>query len=159
RRPLWTSGPTRRTQVVLVEPFRHRLEVGPEPALLLPGALTEEVVERPAQDLAVAVQLGDRYRALALFDRDLGRARQAHAFGHYGLGHPQHLARLADALPHRLIQLHDVVCADLAPPGWCAPTGRIIACSAKGTGRRRRAKDVAVRRSAAGVAADADLRR
>ena len=88
-----------------VEPLRHEAELGPEVGLA-PDAQAEEVVEGPAQDLGVAVQLRHRHRPAALLDGHLGRARQAELLGDDGLGQAEELPRLGDALTDLGVGLH-----------------------------------------------------
>ena len=91
-----------------VEALRHQPEVGPE-VRLAPHPEAEEVVEGPAQDLGVAVQLGHRHGAAALLDGDLGGAGEAELLGHDRLCQSQELPRLCDPLADGLVGLHVVV--------------------------------------------------
>ena len=79
--------------------------MGPE-VRLAPDAEAQEVVERPAQHLRVAVQLGHRDRTPPLLDGDLGRAGEAELLGHDGLGQAEELPGLGDALADGLVGFH-----------------------------------------------------
>jgi len=88
-----------------VEPIRHEPELRTEVGLA-PDAEAEEVVERPAQDLGIAVELGHRHRAPPLLDGHLGRSGQSQLLGDDGLCQAEELARLRDALTDLGVRLH-----------------------------------------------------